>query len=89
MHPSLFPITVVWCVVLIALLALHAIRARSTLDTILALDTLSLVFLAALAVFALHRERAGYLDVALVLALVAFAQTLAGVRYVGRGGTDA
>jgi multicomponent Na+:H+ antiporter subunit F len=85
MHAELFWIAIVWCIVLIALLALGALRARDSVDRILVIDTLSLVFIEALALFALHRGRSAYLDVALMLALVAFAQTLAGVHYAGRG----
>jgi multisubunit Na+/H+ antiporter MnhF subunit len=85
MHPTVFILAIAWCFVLIALLAFHAVRARDTVDKLLALDTLSLVFIAALTIFALHRGRSAYLDVALMLALIAFAQTLAGVHYAGRG----
>nr|WP_275583533.1 MrpF/PhaF family protein [Archangium primigenium] len=57
-----------------------AVKARSTLDVVLAMDTLGLVFVAVLGLFSAWRGITGYLDAALVLALVSYVQTVAATR---------
>ena len=47
----------------------------------LALDTLALVFVAVLELFGAWRGVTGYLDAALVLALVSYVQTVAATRF--------
>lgn len=80
----LFYVLSTWLVALVAVLAVHGTRAKTTVDRVLALDTLSLVFIAALALFAVRRGRSAYLDVALMLAMVSFSETLATSRYSAR-----
>ncbi len=81
MHEWLYYVVMSWLVVLLGLLAFRAVRATRTTDRIVALDTLSYVIVAALSVITLERQLAGYLDVALALALLSFAQTVAASSY--------
>lgn len=81
MHPWIFYIVILWQLTLIAALAIYALRAQTVVTRALAVDTLALVFVAALGVIAMQRNQAGYLDVALVLALLGFAQTVGAVRF--------
>ncbi|SFZ85903.1 multicomponent Na+:H+ antiporter subunit F [Devosia enhydra] len=57
-------------------------RGPSLADRILALDTLSLVGLALIAVFALRTLQMAYLDIAISLGLVGFLATVALSRYL-------
>lgn len=81
MHDAVFQLVMAWQLVLVAVLALRGARARSLVGRAIALDTLALVFVSALALLATERARAGYLDVALVIAMLGFAQTIATARY--------
>ena len=81
MHDVVFYGAVVWLMGLLGVLVVLAVRGRSTLDVILALDTLALVFVALLGLFGAWRGITGYLDAALVLALVSFVQTVAATRF--------
>lgn len=85
MHDNVFYLVMSWLVLLLGLLAYRAVRATRTTDRVVALDTLSYVFVAALTVLAIERQLAGYLDVALMLALLSFTQTVAASRYVLAG----
>jgi multisubunit Na+/H+ antiporter MnhF subunit len=80
MHDPVFQLVFGWQVVLIALLAFEAVRTRIVLRRVLALDTMALVFVAALAVIALERAEPDYLDLGLVVAMLGFAQTVAAAR---------
>ena len=70
-----------WLLALFLVLLLIVARANSFLNRILALDTLSLVMIAILAVIAQFRAASFYLDAALALALLSFIGTLAAVHY--------
>lgn len=80
MHDGVFYVALVWLLVLLAVLVVLAVKARSTLDVVLAMDTLGLVFVAVLGLFSAWRGITGYLDAALVLALVSYVQTVAATR---------
>jgi multisubunit Na+/H+ antiporter MnhF subunit len=85
LHPVLLAVATLWIAVLLGVLLVFTIVTRSQLTRILALDTLTLVLIAFLALAA---ERAGFpyaLDAALVLSLLAFVGTLAAARYYSRG----
>ena len=84
MHTWVYELAIVWHIGLVALLVGFALRTRRLVDRVVALDTLALVFVAALAIVALRRHSAHYLDVALVLALLGFAQTVATARLLER-----
>lgn len=82
MHDWAFHIAFLGQIALVAVLAVHASRARAMIDRAVALDTLPLVFVAALALVAVRRREPAYLDIALVLALVGFAATVATTRFL-------
>ncbi len=69
--------------VLLGVSVVAVIRARSTAGRILALDTLTLILVALLVLFADANRSAYYLDAALILALLAFVGTVAAARYHG------
>jgi multicomponent Na+:H+ antiporter subunit F len=80
MHDLVFYVALVWLMGLLGVLVVVSVRARSTLDGVLALDTLALVFVAVLGLFGAWRGVTGYLDAALVLAIVSYVQTVAATR---------
>ena len=80
MHDWVFYVALVWLMGLLGVLVVLAARARSLLDVVLALDTLALVFVAVMGLFSAWRGITGYLDAALVLALVSYVQTVAATR---------
>lgn len=55
-------------------------------DRVVALDLITILMVAFLALFALATRRDAYLDAALALALVAFLATIGFARYVERAG---
>jgi multisubunit Na+/H+ antiporter MnhF subunit len=81
MHDAVFYIVIFWLGSLLALLALRAMRAEGVVDRVLAIDTISYVMVAVLSTIALWRRAPGYLDIALMLALLAYIQTVAAARY--------
>ena len=83
MHETVFYLAVAWLGLLAAITVVLAARARSLASRVLALDTLTLLLVAALVLVA-HAQRApAYLDAALALALLSFVGTLAAARYHG------
>lgn len=84
MHDAVFVVAIAWAMVLVLTLIGFATVTRSIMTRTLALEVLSLVMVAALAVVAIERNEAGYLDIALVLAMLGFAQTIATLRLVER-----
>jgi multicomponent Na+:H+ antiporter subunit F len=84
MHEAVFYLAVVWMTALLAVCVGAVIRVRSTAGRILALDTLTLVLVALLVLYADSQRSPYYLDAALVLALLAFLGTLAAARYHGQ-----
>ncbi len=63
--------------------AAAVIRPRSTASRILALDTLTLILVALLVLYAAANRSSYYMDAAVVLSLVAFVATLVLARYHG------
>lgn len=87
MHEAVFVLTMLWLVALCAGLAVYAGRTRDLGRQAIALDALSYVLVFALAILAIERREAGFLDVALVIGALGFVQTVALARLVtGRGG---
>ncbi len=84
MTPFLFHACLVWHALLILALLVHAVRARRASGKLIAFDGLSLVFLSALVFTALARDEPRYLDIALVVAMLVFAQTVAAARLIAR-----
>jgi multicomponent Na+:H+ antiporter subunit F len=85
MPPPVFNLALVWLAALLAVTIVLVIRARSVMVRLLAADTLTLVLVAVLVLFA-HREgSAFYLDAALILALLSFVGVVAAARYYRTG----
>ena len=68
--------------VAIALAVVRLVRGPSLPDRVVALDLLSILVAGATAVYAISTGQAGYLDVAMVLTLIAFIGTVAFARYI-------
>ncbi len=83
MHEMVFYLAAVWMTVLLAVMVATVILVRSTASRILALDTLTLVLVALLALYAAAERSPYYLDAALIVALLAFVGTVAAALYHG------
>ena len=83
MHEIVFYVATAWMTVLLAVGVVAVIKISSTSGRILALDTLTLVLAALLVLFGTAERTPYYLNVALILALLAFVGTLAAARYYG------
>lgn len=73
-----------WHAVLLLLLLVQAARAHGLLARLIAFDAASVVFLSALVVLAVERREPVYLEIALVLAMLVFVQTVAAGRLLER-----
>lgn len=85
MHEFVFYAAVVWMTVLVVVCISVVVRGGSPMVRILALDTLTLVMVALLVLYAATNRAAYYLDAALLLALLSFLSTLAAARYQSEG----
>lgn len=83
MHEMVFYLAAIWMTVLLAVMVATVIQVRSTASRILALDTLTLVLVALLALYAAAERSPYYLDAALIVALLAFLGTVAAALYHG------
>jgi multicomponent Na+:H+ antiporter subunit F len=83
LHQIVFYLAFVWMTILLVTSAAAVIRLRSTAGRILALDTLTLILVALLVLYAAANRSSYYMDAALVLSLVGFMATLALARYYG------
>jgi len=83
LHELVFYFAAVWMTALLAVCAGAVALLRSTSSRILALDTLTLVLVALLVLYAASGRSPYLLDAALVLALLSFVGTLAAARYFG------
>ena len=83
MHEIVFYAAFAWMTVLLVTSAAAVIRPRSTASRILALDTLTLILVALLVLYAAANRSPYYMDAALVLSLVGFLATLVLARYHG------
>ncbi len=72
----------------IALVFVRLVRGPTLPDRVVALDTIAIIAVAFLAVFAIASGRPAYLDAAITLALVAFLATLAFARYTERSAEE-
>ncbi len=86
MHETVFYLAAVWMTVLLAVMVATVIGVRSTASRILALDTLTLVLVALLVLYAAAERSPYYLDAALIVALLAFLGTVAAALYHGERG---
>ena len=85
MHEQVFTAATVWVACLLVVCVMVMLRSRSGLVRVLALDTMTLMFVALLVLFSGSRGVSWYLDVALVLALLSFLSTVAAARYYAEG----
>ena len=83
MHEIVFYAAFAWMTVLLVVSAAAVIRPRSTASRILALDTLTLILVALLVLYAAANRSSYYMDAAVILSLVAFVGTLVFARYHG------
>ena len=85
MHDLVYTIALGWMTVLLGACVFEVVRAKSELVRVLALDTLALVLIAVLVLYATTEGVSYYLDAALVIALLSFIGTLAASRYHSEG----
>ena len=85
MHETVFYAATGWMAVQLTVGVAFLIRAPTAMIRILALDTVTLVLVALLVLYAASRQSAHYLDAALILALLSFASTIAAARYHSEG----
>ena len=85
MHEVVFEVAAVWMTGLLGVSVVYVIRARSAMVRVLALDTLTLILIAFLILYADANRTPYYLDAALALALLSFIATLAAARYHSEG----
>lgn len=83
MHEVVFYVAVTWMTVLLTVGVVATIKLPLMGGRILTLDTLTLIVTALLVLYGTAERTSYYLDVALVLALLAFVGTLAAARYYG------
>ena len=83
MHEIVFYFAFAWMTVLLVVSVAAVIRLRSTASRILALDTITLILVALLVLYADANRSSYYMDAALVLSLLAFIATLVLARYHG------
>ena len=83
MHEIVFYFAFAWMTILLVVSVAAVIRLRSTAGRILALDTITLILVALLVLYAAANRSSYYMDAALVLSLLAFIATLVLARYHG------
>ena len=83
-------INLVYAVLCIALFlaALRLMRGPSMPDRVVSLDLIASLVVAFICTYAIGTNQRVYLDVAIVLALIAFVATIAFAQYVGRRARD-
>lgn len=67
------------------LVLIRLIRGPSLPDRVVALDLLATLTIGVAAVYAIATERSAYLDIAVIIALIAFLGTVAFAYYLQRG----
>ena len=85
MHETILVLAAALMTVLLGVTVVYVIRAPSAMVRILALDTLTLILVAFLILYADANRSPFYLDAALALALFSFIATLAAARYHSEG----
>jgi multisubunit Na+/H+ antiporter MnhF subunit len=85
MHDLVYAIALGWMTILLGVCVFEVVRAKSELVRLLALDTLSLVLIAVLALYSTTEDVSYYLDAALAIALLSFIATLSAARYHSEG----
>lgn len=85
MHELVYALALGWMTLLLGVCVFEVVRAKSELVRVLALDTLALVLVAVLVLYATTEGVSFYLDAALVIALLSFVGTLVASRYHSEG----
>lgn len=85
MHEIVFRAAAIWMAVLLCVSLITVVRARSSLTRVLALDMVTLLFIALLILYSDSRKVGYYLDAALALSLLSFLSTVAAARYHSEG----
>lgn len=80
-------IALVWLIILCVVLAVVAAHTTEIVARVLALDALAFVIVGLLAVLSISQRQPFFLDIALVMALVGFVQTVATVTALLRQGS--
>lgn len=83
MHDVVFYTATAWTTVLLVGAVVAVTRGSTTTRRILALDMLTLILASLLVLFGTAERAPYYLDIALVLSLLAFVATVAAARYYG------
>lgn len=81
MVDTIFAAAAIWATVLLAIIILALVRARDAMLRILLADTVTLILVALLLLYAERAGRPYYLDAALALAMLSFVATVAAARY--------
>lgn len=82
MHTAVFHVALLWQVGLGLILAVQAMRTRSVAERMVTVEALIVLLVTALGMLAIRREEAGYLDIALVVGMLGFTQSVGALRLV-------
>ncbi len=85
MHQPVFALADVWMTGLLTAVIVSLVRSRSLAVRILLLDTVTLLLVALLILYADSQGQAYYLDAAIALALLSFIGSIAAARYLADG----
>lgn len=86
MHAPVFQLAVAWLVLLLVVNIVQLFRRGDAIEAVLAVEVSTMLVIAILVVHALETGERYYLDPALVIALLSFAETLVAVRFLAHGG---
>lgn len=81
MDDAIFAAAAIWATVLLAVTITALVRARAAMLRILLADTVTLILVALLLLYAERVDQPYYLDAALALAMLSFVATVAASRY--------
>jgi multicomponent Na+:H+ antiporter subunit F len=70
----------IWMTILLAAVVIFAVKSRSDSERLLAVDAITLILIAILALFSIMNRQSYYLDAALALALMSFVGTVVAAR---------
>lgn len=81
MDETIFAAAAIWATVLLAVTIIALVRARAAMLRILLADTVTLILVALLLLYAERVDGPYFLDAALALAMLSFVATVAAARY--------
>ena len=82
MVEAMFGAAAIWVTLLLAVIVVALVRAKSAMLRILLVDTVTLILVALLLLYAERAGRPYYLDAALALAMLSFVGTIGAARYL-------